>query len=795
VIDRPRVVDDGCYAVRDGGLPVGSTLGGDDLCVVLKGNGQIDYVRSLRAGANLISGLAVRHWDVEASIRLDARDGTYTLRPHRQEHAYVLGDGVRVEEAVVVDDDGTAPPACYVVLKLRNDGARTVRLATAVFASIAEAPIAHDLDVRADEALRAVLVASREDARCARALVSSAPLVSWTVCSDHALAVADRWHGPLDRCVDAGGSDPLAILHVEHRLAPGSQVDLWFAVVALDDLAGAADALARLHATADDEQRVRARYDAALARTVVMTPSNEVNLGVRWAKANMLRVMRASPTGPGFSNDPGRSSACVGRDAAWFVHGCDYVDAAFSLALLRGFAQRQEPDGKIVEWYDLRTGETHDDGLNVNDDTPLFVLAVWHHAAVSGDRAVLSELYPAAARAGEFLLAQRDRRGLVWCSANGTGAHGIAGWRNVIEGYRIAGATTELNSETYAALRRLADLARALERDAEAARWDREAAALHAAVERHLRNPSNGLYLLAIDVDERPRTEVTADLVFPLIFGISDAATSARIVARLRERDFWTRAGVRTISRESPEYGPTRGSGLLGGVWVAVTFWYAFGAAPFVPEVMAEALATSFEHYGRDPCATNTVPGQFSEWLHGETLANQGMMLSPWFPPRYVWAAVEGACGLRPGLDVPCIAPNLPPGWSWAAARDVPRRGGSLTWVAARFPEVRVFASGDVRATVPLEAYGADVTRDVSVEGRDAAVVAFAREGEVLVFLGNLAPHTVSTSVRLEGRLRGLAPRRQYDSLSARWAEPAASDAASVPVTLARGGFAVIELS
>jgi len=34
--------------------------------------------------------------------------------------------------------------------------------------------------------------------------------------------------------------------------------------------------------------------------------------------------------------------------------------------------------------------------------------------------------------------------------------------------------------------------------------------------------------------------------------------------------------------------------------------------------------------------STNTVPGQFSEWLHGETLVNQGMMLSPWFPPRYL---------------------------------------------------------------------------------------------------------------------------------------------------------------
>ena len=47
-----------------------------------------------------------------------------------------------------------------------------------------------------------------------------------------------------------------------------------------------------------------------------------------------------------------------------------------------------------------------------------------------------------------------------------------------------------------------------------------------------------------------------------------------------------------------------------------------------------------------DPRRNNTVPGQFSEWLHGETLTNEGMMLSPWDPPRYLWAAVEGAAGL-----------------------------------------------------------------------------------------------------------------------------------------------------
>ncbi len=61
---------------------------------------------------------------------------------------------------------------------------------------------------------------------------------------------------------------------------------------------------------------------------------------------------------------------------------------------------------------------------------------------------------------------------------------------------------------------------------------------------------------------------------------------------------------------------------------------------------MDHALSASFRNFSRDPRRNNTVPGQFSEWLHGETLTNEGMMLSPWDPPRYLWAAVEGAAGL-----------------------------------------------------------------------------------------------------------------------------------------------------
>src|SRR5579884_4301627 len=99
---------------------------------------------------------------------------------------------------------------------------------------------------------------------------------------------------------------------------------------------------------------------------------------------------------------------------------------------------------------------------------------------------------------------------------------------------------------------------------------------------------------------------------------------------------------------------------------------------------MAYALSTTFENYSSDPRRNNTVPGQFSEWLHGETLVNEGMMLSPWFPPRYLWAAIEGMAGLEISRDAAKVSPRLAPDWKWLGVQNLPYRESRLTWFAVR---------------------------------------------------------------------------------------------------------------
>ncbi len=99
----------------------------------------------------------------------------------------------------------------------------------------------------------------------------------------------------------------------------------------------------------------------------------------------MRRVMAKYPQGLAFTNDPGNYANVVGRDSAWFVYGCDHFMPEFSRQMLDNVAARQYASGKLPEYYDAVTGRVEDDGLNINDDTPLYMLAVNHHFRSTGD--------------------------------------------------------------------------------------------------------------------------------------------------------------------------------------------------------------------------------------------------------------------------------------------------------------------------------------------------------------------------------------------------------------------------
>ncbi len=798
----------GIYTLPDSELAIGSTLGGPKAACIIKATGAIQTVYAIEIGQSLFGTVLLRHYDGDTGMHL-AQDqaGTFAIHPEHQEHRFGLPPGIAVHETVFVlsgqpgEDGSVDPPGVYLAVEMRNDGPQPARLVTYAYADL-RGTTGHDVAAEYDAGLDALVAWNLSQPDWVRVFGCSDPPDSYETTLDHGKAVADTDPGPLSGKTDAP-TDPLGAFRHTREIAPGGTAHFFYL---LSFGSGREQAVQNFRACPPADAalaKTRAYYADALGRAVLLTPNPQVNRGVLWAKANMMRTLVKSQTGWCFVNDPTRSNNSVGRDTAWFAHGGDYLDQGFVRESLLAYVHNQESSGKVVEYYDIRTGKTADYDLNVNDNTPLLVLALWHHYNTTGDTTFLQEVYPAAAKAVRYLLTQRNDQGLVWCTATGTSDWGIIGWRNVITNYRLSGASTEVNSECYAALLTASHMARVLGKHDESAELMGEAESLKSAINTHLKNPANGLYYLNIDIDGLPRSNVTSDLVFPVMFGVADAQTSAQIISRLSDADFWTASGIRTTPRDAPDYDPDGTNngpyGLLGGVWLGCSFWFAFAAARHNPEFMDHALSASFRNFSMDPRRNNTVPGQFSEWLHGETLTNEGMMLSPWDPPRYLWAAIEGVGGMDPSGDGVTLNPRLSSDWKWLGVQNLPFRGKALTYFAVRTPDLQIYTSFHPQDSQPYQAYDEDISGQVHA-GLDSVCALGLRSGtRLILFAGNTGEQTVSTSLQVTAPLSGSYRVRAYDSLLGGWAErgliPAAQLARGHVLKIERKGFSLLELT
>jgi glycogen debranching enzyme len=734
--------------------------------------------------------------------------GTFDIHPAYQRHRFAVASAVQVTETTFlplssgVDGPGD-PPLVYQMVELRNDNDVSTWLRVYGYARL-RGNLDGGVEARFDPALRALVAHSSGRPDAVRVFGVTATPSGYATSFDYVRVYDRLLVTPLANNTDAKG-DILGCLQVDCQLAPGESARLAF----ITALSGAGEAKAVAAYTAG--QDVQAALDGTLQHLEetlscgqVLTPDSVINQGALWSKVNMRRVMARYPQGPAFTNEPGGSSNVVGRDMAWFVYGNDHFAPAFSRTMLDTFARLQYANGKIPEYYSAIDGRVEDYGLNINDDTPLFILAVNHHYRATGDLEWLRSIYPVAAKAARYIISQEDERGLVFCSAQDPRGNvwAIAGWRNVIPQYSLNGAVTEINAECVAALRSVGHLTQNLGlADSEAQEFFAAGQRLREAMDKHLLNPQNGLYYLNIDADGNIHTDVTGDEVFPVMFRVCDEDVGFRIISRLNSPDFWTSAGLRTASRYDPLYDPFRLVGLIGGVWPGLTWWYAFAAARYHPEFMVEALRASFQHYAAAPRLNNTVPGQFSEWFDGESLVNRGMRLSPWEPPRFMWAAVEGVCGLMLTPDRPRISPLVPTTWKWVALREAPYHGASLTYFAARQEgEFHIYANGDIDTPHTMERFDEDVSSEVHAFSASAAIVALRRPGRLLVLVGNVGTGTTVVPLGLQQVANADQPYdlRIYNSERSAW-EPtqriSGQVACSLAVTIEANGYRAVELT
>lgn len=780
------------YVLPDTGLEMGASLGNGKCWVNTKGNGTIEHLFSTELGKIVMGPMTLCYSSIGSELargRAEPREaracppcellsaerpdafvqiqpetpGTFELHPAYQRHQFTLPHALDVVETTFVPKGGEEQAILYRQLEITNRAPLLRQLRIYGFAHL-RGETEPDLEATFHPEQQVLMASNRCHPDDTRVFGVTTPVAAFETTFDSSLVYNTQMRALSNQTTCQGGH-MLGALQVDLDVPPGETRRLAF--LATFSPHGSAEALQILDRGRDAEAALQATidyYGQQLASAQLLTPDPILNQGALWAKVNMLRVMADYPEGPAFTNDPSRSSAVVARDACWFVYGCDHFLPTFSCRLLEALAQRQEDSGKIIEFYDAVTGQTEDYGLNINDNTPLFILAVNHHWRSTGHRDELERLYPAVRRAAEYILSQEDERGLVFCTAAGQELYGIIGWRNIIPHYRISGAVTEVNAECAAALRAAGHLAENLGRPhPEAQEFTQAAKRLTEAINTHLLNPETGVYYLALDVDGSLRSEVTADEVFPVIFRVAPEEVAFRIISRLNYPDFWTEAGLRTTSQQSLEYNAYQQWGLLGGVWPGMTWWYAFAAARYHPDVMVKALHASFAHYARDPKKHNTVPGQFSEWFDGESLVNRGMRLSPWEAPRFLWAAVEGVCGvmLRPGGQHPQMHPLLPEDWRWVGIRRLPYHGHCFSFFATEEQgRFRLYTDHPMNTRHHLEQYEEECSNQVLVLNGHLEHLALRRPDEVTLCIGNTSRETTVSPVYLLNHI--LAPEQPY---------------------------------
>lgn len=816
---KPRAGEMPYYELPDNKLAHGASLGNKKLWVNTKATGAIERVFCNGAGMNLFGSIVVTY-ALPSKVLLTASPeplcleegainyvlagqegvGMMQIYPFRQRHSFDLSGEMHVEETVLVpklgEDD---PPALLQHIEVTNESDRDITLLITVYADL-QGDLADDLVIEFDERLSAMVVYNESRPDCVRLIGAEGCEIGYRTTHD----ISEGYAGQYARRLDTEkllSPAPIGQLQLDVSVRAGESAATTIVAVATNT--GVEDAKASFERADNFHTLLRATLNfltPAVSMSMVETPDPIINQGVFWAKVNMMKVMADYPQGTSFTNEPGRSSNVVARDVAWFVYGCDFLDPSFSKKIILKLVEKQYDNGKIPEYYNALDGHVEDYGISMNDDTPLFILAACHHYVTTHDDAFLKDIYESVKKAADYIMSQRNDMGLVISIADGYEVYGIASWRNVIPDYQINGAVTEINSECFAALQHMGSLARVSGNEEDAAKYNQAANDLQTAINYALLNQDNGLYYLNIDTEGRAHTDVTADEIFPVLFGVAPEAVEYRIISRLRADDFMTPAGLRTVPRNSPDYEPTQLVGLRGGVWPGVAFWYALASVNTNPGFMVDALHASYLQYLLDPLKNNTVPGQFSEWFDGESLVNRGMRLSPWEPPRLLWAAVEGLCGAKPGPEGFTVAPARPSEWSWLALRRMACTEGFLTFFATfENGEVQIYSNRKVKTEHQLHVAGDDVTRKVRVRDYRVHRAAFASENGLLLCLGSEASLYLTALIEITDVFEPSQPYtvRIY-SRGSGWVEAGTrlgADLSQLAVSIEDGGFRIITMT
>ncbi|MCS7293236.1 MAG: amylo-alpha-1,6-glucosidase [Gloeomargarita sp. SKYBB_i_bin120] len=368
-------------------------------------------------------------------------------------------------------------------------------------------------------------------------------------------------------------------------LAPQAEQDLWLTVVCA--YAGEAMTVLSYDQALQAERSHRHKLRSQSAH--IDTGNAQFNDWLNASRDDLLMMLTETPYGlypyagvPWFSTVFGRDGLITALATLWW-----YPDIARGVLLYLAAQQATEEDpsrdaepGKIL--HEQRQGEMaktrevpFGQYYGSIDATPLFVVLAGRYFRRTGDRQLLTQLWPHVEAALRWMDTYGDRDGdgfVEYARKVHTGLRN-QGWKDSDDAIFYPDGTIaepplalcEVQGYVYEAKLQAAHMAEALEQ------WERAAALRQQALDLQQRFwrafwcDDIGGYALALDSEKRPCRVRSSNMGHCLFSGIAHPDHAARIAAQILEPHFFSGWGIRTVPQGEGRYNPM--SYHNGSIW------------------------------------------------------------------------------------------------------------------------------------------------------------------------------------------------------------------------------------